>query len=1028
MQKTSIQQLNHYSKTIISLLILLGGFFTSSGQHLYPVVENNRYGFINDTGTVIIPATFDTAYYRADLRLALTVNNNKTIIYASSGKKLLKNPINSWYTFHQLLITEEDSITSIYHKEDQQLTLIEQVDSVSLFKNLSKSYLRAFNGKFSYLIDSSGITHFKSLKLFDFTPLDTLHYLVLNKDTLKGIMDINQNPFLPIEYSEIENYKGGVRYTTPKGDVGYYKAHFYLKDKKGTRAITQFPAIYSSIQQFGPDYLKLKQNEKFILYHIKKEEIVTENFNPKAKPFTELYHKYRSGKKYGLCDLQGNELTDAIYNLLLDSKHPNIIIFQRNNKYGFMNSLGEELTEALYDKISPFKEKGISPRSFSKYKIANRYGLIGINGDTICGPKYLNIRLISDDKAACVRQDSSARVYIINTSTGKLDDYYDLRNIKLLSVDKYYTHTGTENLFTKISPYEYGLYSHNVFNIEPQDKKERQHNINDFSNVKMTKVRSNKLFFRYSLHEASLAPTDESISIFSVDHPNRPKGISDECYSNEQFKSAKLISNKFLQVLDYDNKTRFLDLHLRKLSLAVDYKSNAQNYTVTDFFKQSEKYPFVFKTTTDGKNTIYLVPEKGFNKQFIPPLFDSLIFQNNFIFGRKKGYWYNASNDSIVVPEKTIQISISDSLMMSTQVKKSTFIYNNAGEKTLEFDSIEVINESKDGFILIKKDTLLNYITPKGQLLLDTWVEKASPFHNGFAYLSKGRKHSVINQRGKVIIKDLRKPPYFNTEGASVYYNNKQLGLIDTNNQIIDTAHYTKLSPIKHTNLFRFSTSRASFFGILSSKGEIIIPPSFKKIKRLKNGKLLITNEKGAYGIADEVSGNIIIPPKFNKIKTTQDFYVVQKNGKWGLLNDQGDEILPIKQTAISNFRYGFITAKSKKGKVYINKEATILLEEPEKIKPLPIVEVEFTTDTLDGFIGLEKHNIPILYNEISPLKNGCFLLVKYHNYLLTDFEGDIVLQSNQWKSASILDKNIAVVDTKLGLRYYNLKTRKWIN
>ena len=79
--------------------------------------------------------------------------------------------------------------------------------------------------------------------------------------------------------------------------------------------------------------------------------------------------------------------------------------------------------------------------------------------------------------------------------------------------------------------------------------------------------------------------------------------------------------------------------------------------------------------------------------------------------------------------------------------------------------------------VLVKLDTLFNYLNRNGELILDSSVSSAKKFENGFATIKANNKFSVINRKGEIVLKNQIRPIKFNKTGIGVYYDKKRFGL-----------------------------------------------------------------------------------------------------------------------------------------------------------------------------------------------------------------------------------------------------------
>ncbi len=998
-------------------------------QHLYPIVDGNYCGLINPSGESKVPTTYHICNYDHAMGLAFVKNEKGWSIKNNMGATISSFYSDTiWKFSNDYIICKHTGGSSLFQLKGAHLKLIEKADSATLFHDAETLYLRLYNNHSSYLFNKEGSYYLKELQVNSFEKISSQHFLV-SKDHHFGITDLLGNTYLNIEYDSIQHYYGGLKFYK-NSKVGFKKKHFYLNSRKGDHSYTFLTASYDLIETFGEHYLRLKKSDQLILYHIKDQKNVTQNFNHQAIPFTELHHIYKVGNRYGLTDLEGKILSQPTYDKLFDSGHPNVIIYVKDNLFGFLDGKGNELTDNLFDSIAPFKEKGIFPRSFTKYKQNNYFGLVNIKGDTLCGPRYADIHLISDDRAACMRTDSSARIFLLNKRNAELEDYYDILHIKQLDISKYLIHTGTDALTTKIGPHDNRYFAHKIYNYDNVLRQNFQYNLADYSKVVLKKVKNNHLFFCYHLNENSFAPTDESITLLSVDHSHRSgyRFYNPVIYANETYQSTQLIDHTFIKAVDFNNKVTYLNLDLSPFLLTGYEGKTKKSMLVSDHFTGSKSFPNVFKVTAFAGEANYLVPHNNYQEQHIPIGYDSLKINDTIIIGRKNNYWQIANYDSLKLPEKAVDISFNDSLYLTTQKHRSYYIYDKYGNETLHFDSITVIDESVDGLILIEKDSLFNFINPAGKLILNEWVEDVQPFKNGFSSVRNQNMFNTINTNGVVIISNQSKPLFFNAAGVAVYYHEKNYGLIDSTGEIIDSAHYYFLKTIENTNLFMFKNNRQDELGIISSTGLKLQINEFKKVSHLADNLILITSKKGV-GILNATTGKIVSKPSYSSIKYAgEGFLLVKKKTKWGLYNQFGAKILPLKYYAISYFRSnGYAMAKGKKNTFYVLTDGTITQDKPAD-PPKPECDIQpLILNYLGEYCGIEKLKIPAQFHKITPFRNGCYLAERNHRYLITNLNGKVLLESDSWLAANIVDNYIMKVQLENSVKYYNLRTKTWV-
>jgi hypothetical protein len=135
-----------------------------------------------------------------------------------------------------------------------------------------------------------------------------------------------------------------------------------------------------------------------------------------------------------------------------------------------------------------------------------------------------------------------------------------------------------------------------------------------------------------------------------------------------------------------------------------------------------------------------------------------------------------------------------------------------------------------------------------------------------------------------------------------------------------------------------------------------------------------------------------------------------------------------VKQLGISSFRYGFATIKSKKTKFYVLENGEINTNLPAKVYPVKPVKDTLTYDRVRKYVGLTSKNIPVRYDEITQFQhNKSYVGKRFSKFTLQDYYSNVLLDSDTWLSAKILDENIVEISTVNGIKYYNLMLRKWL-
>lgn len=238
-------------------------------------------------------------------------------------------------------------------------------------------------------------------------------------------------------------------------------------DKKGNDVID---AIYSMIYIPNPEKdvflcydeidecTILNKKGKKIFENYENIEVITSSNN---NGDTEKYLlKYKKDNLYGLIDLDGNLVSDAIYDKILSMKdRPGRILVKKDDKYGVLDMYGNLFIDLKYDKILS-DEYSSSKDSYSKtgYIIAKKnnngieYGYINYKGNIVLDTKYESIKR--------VLEYNDNNVYLIVMQKGKKGVFKNNKKIIDFSFQDI-NYSDLSNIFIVNKNGKYGFYNLN---------------------------------------------------------------------------------------------------------------------------------------------------------------------------------------------------------------------------------------------------------------------------------------------------------------------------------------------------------------------------------------------------------------------------------------------------------------------------------------------------------------------------------------------------------------------------------------
>ena len=193
------------------------------------------------------------------------------------------------------------------------------------------------------------------------------------------------------------------------------------------------------------------------------------------------------------------------------------------------------------------------------------------------------------------------------------------------------------------------------------------------------------------------------------------------------------------------------------------------------------------------------------------------------------------------------------------------------------------------------------FMTEDGTVVIKYKYDEATPFKDGIAKIGKDGKYSLINEDGEIITK--RKYTYigefYNGVCPVAEGGNTKKGVMLTTGGLIGN---------------KASSNTGEKWGLIDKTGKEILKTDYEAMGDL-NKKLIYVLKGKKFGFIDS-AGNIIVKPTYNFIGSFNDQGICWVNiggkydkknnmvskGKFGLINENGREIIPAKYEDVGNF------------------------------------------------------------------------------------------------------------------------------
>jgi len=254
-----------------------------------------------------------------------------------------------------------------------------------------------------------------------------------------------------------------------------------------------------------------------------------------------------------------------------------------------------------------------------------------------------------------------------------------------------------------------------------------------------------------------------------------------------------------------------------------------------------------------------------------------------------------------------------------------------------KFSSITAFNDGN--FYLVKDKKDYGLFDGEGNKILPTKYAKiGQPGESGVFYVRNDKLYAMFNTSGKRITKFTYRNLREEKEGVMAFKKGRYYGYMDAAENIV--------IPEQFSNAYNFQDGLAKvkikkFYGYINKKGVFIIDPIWKRITDFANGYAVAENDSGKHvikndgqlmgkldtlelltnyesdiALAQGKSGKVFfINPHCDKIidkgfesalSFTDGLAPVKSDGKWGVINRAGHEIVTPQYHGLSSYQNGF--------------------------------------------------------------------------------------------------------------------------
>ena len=304
---------------------------------------------------------------------------------------------------------------------------------------------------------------------------------------------------------------------------------------------------------------------------------------------------------------------------------------------------------------------------------------------------------------------------------------------------------------------------------------------------------------------------------------------------------------------------------------------------------------------------------------------------------------------------------------------------NEQGEEMIK-PTYEEASLFSNGLAVVMKKSKYGYINKAGKTIINFRFEDGESFHNGSAIVKKDSLYGLINKNGFFLIPTIYQELSEVSEDIFMGVRNDNSGYIRKNGDTLTGFVFDLAGDFKNGYAI---VNRKEKFGLLNANGTFNIEPKYAELAFIGNGLIKALTDDETWGILN-VNGETILPFEYQAIgEFHEGLALVAKENKFGYINDQGLFIIPMKylfssiMLSTGQFQNGFALFKQKFKSVLID-----------------------TTGKTISFAGSEDYGRP---------SAGFIPIRRNKKWGYTDMKGKIIIQC-KYEFAESFEKGFAVI------------------
>lgn len=666
----------------------------------------------------------------------------------------------------------------------------------------------------------------------------------------------------------------------------------------------------------------------------------------------------KQNEKWALIDLQGHKITDHLFNNLSPTQNENLIASKRLDQsiliaFGIIDIKGKTLVPFEFSGLKSIEGRLIATKKKGKsYSV----GLLSEKGTELIPLEFDTISLLNKEHLAVRNREGLSAIF--DLSGNKLTDFQfesiSPINDQLYLISKY-NHQGLLNKqLQMILPPLYKSLKLSKGKIDAVAYDQW-----DYFNVNSYKATYyyDKVNFTKDSTFVTLSNSKTSIINLQDDHL---KYLPDETYhdGNEDIFVTKVEASGRYKVYSSDGKNLFGDsfdevalfeqVFFARINQPNGHswgvynfsgkKLNLSNYQTfkrrsQEFFEanQNGKIGIISKNGKEISPFLYdnLSPFQNgraialYNKRYglindngiwiMTPYFDSLKMEGDLVHFKQGTEYGVADLFGKVKYRSQGPFEIYSSVISRMQVDSTWVLFDLMNQQLLEPSYERIISLDKD-LLLLRRDNqyFLYRISDRADFILDKAINDVGTLINGFIPILKDDHWGFLNAEGRLAIANRYEEIQNFSEGFFPVKLIGKWGFVNELEELVIQPNFDSVEPFQNGLSIVKNNEK---YGLINPQGRFELELKFENIERLDQYFLIKLN--GLLGLADP-KGRIIKNPNYQSIEPIENGYLlVNRNGNFGVIDLEGDDIIPTNYIEIKQSRNKFIGRKTGENRTF---------------------------------------------------------------------------------------------------------------